>query len=158
MRAVVQRVSRALVRVDGTVHGQVEKGLLVFLGIMRDDNDDDLQWMARKLTTLRLFPDDAGKMNRSVCDVGGGILLVSQFTVCADVGKGTRPSFSRAMEPTRAREVLESARRLLAETVPTETGEFGAHMEVELLNDGPVTLWLDSRRGDSPLSMASEFS
>ncbi len=97
-------------------------------------------------------------MNRSVCDVGGGLLLVSQFTVCADVGKGTRPSFSRAMEPTRAREVLESARRLLAETVTTETGEFGAHMEVELLNDGPVTLWLDSRRGDSPLSMASEFS
>ena len=158
MRAVVQRVSRATVRVSDEVRGRVGHGLLVFLGTMRDDNATDLDWMVRKLVGLRIFSDDAGKMNRSVVDVAGGILLVSQFTVCADVEKGTRPSFSRAMEPTRAREMLEAARVRLAESVPTETGEFGAHMEVELVNDGPVTLWLDSRRGGGPLPMSSEFS
>lgn len=157
MRAVVQRVSRASVRVTGEVRGRVGHGLVVFLGAMRDDTASDLEWMVRKLTSIRVFPDEAGKMNRSVLDAEGSILLVSQFTVCADVGKGTRPSFSRAMEPTRAREVLVTAQKMLSELLPTETGEFGAHMEVELVNDGPVTLWLDSRRGDSPLPMASEF-
>jgi D-tyrosyl-tRNA(Tyr) deacylase len=150
VRAVVQRVQRASVTVSGVARGRIESGLLVLLGTMQDDTDVDLAWMVRKLSTLRVFPDAEGKMNRSVVDVGGAILLVSQFTVCADIAKGTRPSFSRAMVPARAQEMLERARAALAAFAPTETGEFGAHMEVELVNDGPVTLWLDSRRGGDP--------
>lgn len=147
MRAVVQRVSRASVRVGAEEVGAIGRGLLVLVGVAEGDGEADLEWVARKLTALRIFPDEAGKMNLSVADVHGSVLLVSQFTLCADVGKGTRPSFGRAMAPSQAEAMFERLVQRVSETVPVETGRFGAHMEVQLTNDGPVTLWLDSRRG-----------
>jgi D-tyrosyl-tRNA(Tyr) deacylase len=143
----VQRVSGASVRVAGERVGAIDRGILVLVGIAAGDTDSDLEWLGRKLTALRIFPDDHGKMNLSVVDVGGAALLVSQFTLCADVGKGTRPSFGGAMEPGQAEAMFDRLVRQIAESVPVATGRFGAHMEVELTNDGPVTLWLDSRRG-----------
>lgn len=148
MRAVVQRVSRARVEVGGEEVGAIERGVLVLVGVADGDTDADLEWLARKLTALRVFPDAEGKMNRSVADVGGAALLVSQFTLCADVGKGTRPSFGRAMEPALAQAMFDALVRRVGEAVPVATGRFGANMQVELTNDGPVTLWLDSRRGE----------
>lgn len=145
MRAVVQRVSRASVVVDGSTVGAIDTGLLVLLGTLRDDMPEDTSWMVKKLLGLRIFSDADGKMNRSVVDVGGSILLVSQFTVCADVGKGNRPSFMAALAPEEAKVVLEQVRVGLAAAVPVATGSFGAHMEVSLVNDGPVTIWLDSQ-------------
>jgi len=145
MRAVVQRVTRGAVQVEGATVGEVGRGLVVLLGILRDDAPSDTEWMTKKLLGLRIFSDDEGKMNRSVVEVGGAILLISQFTVCADVGKGNRPSFMAAMPPDDARRVLEQVREVLAASVPVATGSFGAHMEVALVNDGPVTIWLDSR-------------
>jgi D-tyrosyl-tRNA(Tyr) deacylase len=145
VRAVVQRVSEARVVVAGEETGRIEHGLLVFLGVMFGDLDEDLEWMTRKIPGLRIFADDEGKMARSVVDVGGSILLVSQFTLSADVGKGTRPSFTRAMAPAEAEPVVERARALLAGSVPVSTGRFGASMQVSLVNDGPVTIWLDSK-------------
>lgn len=147
MRAVVQRVSAASVRVAGEAVGAIEGGLLVLVGVADGDTDADLDWLARKLTGLRIFPDEQGKMNRSVIDVSGSVLLVSQFTLCADVGKGTRPSFGRAMEPARAEAMFDRLVAKVSGSVPVATGRFGAQMEVALTNDGPVTLWLDSRRG-----------
>jgi len=145
MRALIQRVSRAAVRVEGETVGVIDRGLCVLVGTLEGDDATDVAWMSRKLTTLRIFPDEAGKMNLSVVDVGGRILLVSQFTLAADLRKGTRPSFGRAMAPERAEALLETLKVALAETVSVETGRFRAHMEVELVNDGPVTIWLDSR-------------
>lgn len=145
MRAVVQRVTRARVLVGGELVGQIGRGLLVLVGVMGDDQERDRRWLARKLASLRVFEDEAGKMNRSVADVAGSLLLVSQFTLCADTSKGTRPSFAAAMEPTRAAAELEALVGELRQVVPVETGRFGAMMAVELVNDGPVTLWLDSR-------------
>lgn len=144
MRAVVQRVSRAAVRVGGAVVGAIDRGLLVLVGFSRGDGEGDLEWMARKLLELRIFPDEEGRMNRSVTDVGGSLLLVSQFTLCADVGKGTRPSFGRAMEPAAAETLFQALVERVRQEAHVETGRFGAHMEVELLNDGPVTLWLST--------------
>lgn len=148
MRAVVQRVARAKVEVDEASVGSIERGLLVLVGVAEGDTEADLEWLARKLVALRIFPDESGKMNLSVADVSGSVLLVSQFTLCADVGKGTRPSFGKAMAPEQAQAMFERLVAKVAEAVPVATGRFGAHMMVELVNDGPVTLWLDSRRGE----------
>jgi D-tyrosyl-tRNA(Tyr) deacylase len=147
MRSVVQRVARAAVRVEGQVVGEVGQGLLVLLGVAAGDGPDDARWMADKLAQLRIFEDQAGKMNRSVQDVGGAVLLVSQFTLLGDARKGNRPSFVEAAPPDAAAALYEEVAGLLrARSVPVATGVFRAHMEVELVNDGPVTLLLDSRR------------
>ncbi|HET8722823.1 MAG TPA: D-aminoacyl-tRNA deacylase [Anaeromyxobacteraceae bacterium] len=146
MRSVVQRVARAAVRVDRQVVGEVGHGLLVLLGVAAGDGPDDARWTADKLAQLRIFEDDAGKMNRSVQDVGGGVLLVSQFTLLGDARKGNRPSFVAAAPPDQANALYEEVASLLrTRGVPVATGVFRAHMEVELVNDGPVTLLLDSR-------------
>ncbi len=146
MRSVVQRVARASVRVDRQVVGEVGQGLLVLLGVAQGDSDDDARWTADKLAQLRIFEDEAGKMNRSVQDVGGGVLLVSQFTLLGDTRKGNRPSFVGAAPPEAASALYESVAALLrARGLPVAQGVFRAHMEVESVNDGPVTLLLDSR-------------
>ncbi len=146
MRAVVQRVSRASVRVEGNVTGSIEKGLLVFLGIEEADTSEDVKYICDKVANLRIFEDEQGKMNRSVLDEGGSVLLVSQFTLYGDARNGRRPSFSKAARPENALPLYEEAIHLLKETVPVETGEFQAMMEVSLLNDGPVTILLESKR------------
>ena len=147
MRAVVQRVRQASVSVDGRTVGAIGRGLVVLLGVGVGDAERDAEYLADKVLNLRVFPDDAGVMNRSLQDVGGAILAVSQFTLYASTRKGNRPSYSAAAPPAVAqpefdRFVVSLARELGA---PVATGEFGAHMAVELVNDGPVTLWLDSR-------------
>ncbi|MCX7886201.1 MAG: D-aminoacyl-tRNA deacylase [Verrucomicrobiae bacterium] len=145
MKAVVQRVSRAAVRADGQEVGRIGPGLLVLLGFGRHDTAADAEWMIRKLLALRIFPDEAGKMNRSVSDIGGALLVVSQFTLYGVLEKGTRPSFSDAMPPADAeRFYYEFMKRLRAATpLQVEEGRFGAMMEVELVNDGPVTIILE---------------
>jgi D-tyrosyl-tRNA(Tyr) deacylase len=146
MRAVVQRVTRASVVVGTEVVGAIDRGLLVLLGVAPDDSPDDARWLADKIVGLRIFPDDADKMNRSVADVRGGVLVVSQFTLYGDCRKGRRPSFIGAAGPDIAvprYEAFVDAVKALG--VPTATGRFGAMMQVELVNDGPVTLILDTR-------------
>jgi D-tyrosyl-tRNA(Tyr) deacylase len=146
MRSVVQRVARAAVRVESQVVGEVGHGLLVLLGVAVGDSEADARWTADKLAQLRVFEDEAGKMNRSVEDVGGGILLVSQFTLLGDTRKGNRPSFVAAAPPGEANALYETVAALLrARGLPVAQGVFRAHMEVESVNDGPVTLLLDSR-------------
>ncbi len=147
MRAVLQRVSRARVTVDGRTTGEVAAGLLALIGVERGDGPADVSYIAGKIRDVRVFEDDEQKMNCSVADVHGGVLVVSQFTLCGDVRKGRRPSFDAAAPPDAARalyEALVSALRAAGLTV--ETGEFRAMMHVELVNDGPVTILLDSRR------------
>jgi D-tyrosyl-tRNA(Tyr) deacylase len=145
MKALVQRVGRAKVTVDGRVAGEIGAGLLVFAGFRDEDSLDDLSWMSGKIANLRVFPDASGNMNLSLLDVGGSVLVVSQFTLHADAVKGRRPSFARAAEPGLAKRLYDSFVEILSGTgIPTETGEFGAAMQVDLLNDGPVTLMLDS--------------
>jgi D-tyrosyl-tRNA(Tyr) deacylase len=147
MRSVVQRVSRGAVRVDRQVVGEVGRGLVVLLGVADGDSSEDARWTADKLAQLRIFEDEAGKMNRSVQDVGGSVLLVSQFTLLGDARKGNRPSFTGAAAPETANARYEEVAGLLrAHGLTVATGVFRAHMEVELVNDGPVTLLLDSRR------------
>jgi D-tyrosyl-tRNA(Tyr) deacylase len=146
VRAVVQRVSRASVSVDNRVVGQIAAGLLVFVGIAADDGPADLEYIASKVRELRIFPDDAGRMNRSLRETGGGLLAVSQFTLAGDARKGRRPSFDAAAAPDVARPIFERLLVRLRADGPVETGEFQAHMEVALVNDGPVTLLLDSKR------------
>ena len=147
MRAVVQRVSRAEVRVGGESVGSIGHGLCVLLCAMRGDDDSDAQFMARKLSTLRVFSDEAGKLNLSLPEVNGQALLISQFTLAADTTSGTRPSFSAALEPSAGQRLFDETCRLLREAgADVETGQFGAKMEVELVNDGPVTILIDSRR------------
>ncbi|MEX0716331.1 MAG: D-aminoacyl-tRNA deacylase [Planctomycetaceae bacterium] len=145
MRAVIQRVARAAVTVDGETVGAIGRGFLVLLGVARDDTQDDAIWMAAKIAGLRVFPDDAGLMNRALADVGGEMLVVSQFTLLGDCRKGRRPSFIDAAPPEKGDELY---RAFVAEVrgrgVPVETGRFQAHMEVELVNDGPVTLIVES--------------
>ena len=145
MRCVVQRVSRARVVVEGEGVGSIDHGLLALVGAMRGDTQEDVAVVARKLATLRVFPDAAGRMSLSVKDVAGKILLVSQFTLCAELAKGARPSFTAALEPEAAALLLDAMAAALAREVTVERGRFGAHMQVELVNDGPVTLWIDSR-------------
>jgi D-aminoacyl-tRNA deacylase len=148
MRAVVQRVSRASVTVEGRVTGAIERGLLVLLGAGAGDGDKDLAYVVDKVVNLRIFADDAGKMNRSVVDVGGGVLVVSQFTLYGDARQGRRPAFIGALEPVTAKALYEQALQAIraAGVTRVEAGEFGADMAVELVNDGPVTILLDSRK------------
>lgn len=146
MRAVVQRVSRAKVTIEGEVRGEIGRGYMVLLGIEENDRETDLDYICEKLVGLRIFEDDAGKMNLAVTDVGGSILLVSQFTLYGDARKGRRPGFIRAARPEKAIPLYEAAIAKLRESVPVETGEFGADMQVELVNGGPVTILLDSER------------
>jgi D-tyrosyl-tRNA(Tyr) deacylase len=145
MKAVVQRVERASVVVEGKTVGAIDRGLLVLLGVARTDDDRQMEALADKVVNLRIFEDAAGKMNLSLLDVGGKMLVVSQFTLLADCGKGRRPSFFDAMEPVAAAEMVQRfAARVAASGVVVEQGVFGAHMAVELVNDGPVTIVLDS--------------
>ncbi len=145
MRALLQRVARAKVTVDGEVVGGIEGGLLVLAGVRDGDGPPDAAWLAEKIAGLRIFNDDAGRMNRSVAETGGRVLLVSQFTLYGDARKGRRPSFAAAAAPDVAVPLLDGLKRgLEAAGLAVETGRFGAHMRVELLNDGPVTLMLDS--------------
>jgi D-tyrosyl-tRNA(Tyr) deacylase len=147
VRAVVQRVRRAEVRVDGEVVGRIGHGLLALVAAADDDADADVTYTVDKLVGLRIFADDAGNMNRSVVDVGGALLIVSQFTLYGDARKGRRPSFIKAMPPGPAEQLYEKVVAAARATgVPVETGRFRAMMEVELVNDGPVTLLLDSKR------------
>jgi D-tyrosyl-tRNA(Tyr) deacylase len=147
MRAVVQRVARAEVRVGGELVGRIERGLLALVAAGEGDGDEDAAWLADKVVQLRIFPDEAGQMNRSLGDVGGALLAVSQFTLYGDCRKGRRPSFVRALAPGPAEALYEKfVARARAAGVPVETGRFRAEMQVELLNDGPVTLLLDSKR------------
>lgn len=144
MRVLLQRVSRAAVRVGDRVTGRVGRGYLLLVGFTHTDSDESLVWMADKVAGLRVFPDDDDKMNRSIADVGGAVLVVSQFTLYADAVKGRRPSFVDAARPEVAIPHYERFIALLRERgLAVETGEFGAMMEVELVNDGPVTLWLE---------------
>jgi len=147
MRSVVQRVNYASVKVDGEIIGKIEKGLLVLLGVCDEDTEKDMIYMADKITGLRIFEDEDEKMNLSVEDIGGELLVVSQFTLFGDCRKGKRPSFSSAGRPDYANEMYEKFVAYLKEKgFKTETGKFGADMKVELLNDGPVTLMIDSKK------------
>ncbi len=150
MRAVIQRVSSARVTIAGEVSGAIERGLLVLLGVAQGDTEADGQWLAEKIAALRIFEDDAGKMNRSVVDVAGGVLVVSQFTLFASTRKGTRPSFNDAAKPELAIPLYEAFVRQATAALgrPVATGKFGATMEVALVNDGPVTLIVDSKARD----------
>ncbi len=144
MRVLVQRVSRAEVRVGDRVAGRIGIGLALLVGFTHADGDEQLAWMADKVTGLRIFPDADDKMNRSIGEAGGALLVVSQFTLYGDAVKGRRPSFVDAARPEAAQPLFDSfVRQLRTRGVPVETGEFGATMAVELVNDGPVTLWLE---------------
>jgi D-tyrosyl-tRNA(Tyr) deacylase len=147
MRTVIQRVTRASVTVEGTIIGEIQQGLVVLLGVARDDAETDAQYLAAKIPALRIFDDEQGKMNLSLKDVGGGMLVISQFTLYGDVRRGLRPSWIDAAAPDKAEPLyglfITQVRRLVNEVA---TGKFGAEMLVELVNDGPVTLVLDSRK------------
>ena len=146
MRAVLQRVSRASVRVEGELVGAIDGGLVVLLAVEKPDGEAAAEWMARKIAELRMFKDDDGKMNRSVVEAGGAVLLVSQFTLAADCRKGRRPSFERAARPERAVPLISRVRAgLEAAGLRVAEGRFGAMMTVELVNDGPVTIVVDRR-------------
>ncbi len=147
MRAVIQRVMQAKVKVDGELVGQIGNGLLVYVSVGKTDTVKDAELVAEKLVNLRIFADDAGKMNRSVSDVGGSVLLVSNFTLHGDCRKGRRPSFDAAAEPALAEELYEKVGELIAQRgVSVEKGVFGGHMHVSSINDGPVTFLLDSSK------------
>ena len=147
MRAVVQRVSRATVSVEGSIVGAIDSGLLVLLGVAHGDQNSDADYLAEKIVGLRIFEDDEDKMNRSVVDVSGAILAVSQFTLYGDVRRGKRPSFDAAARPERARELYEYfVNRVRSLGVRCETGVFQAMMQVELVNSGPVTILIDSKK------------
>lgn len=144
MRAVVQRVSRARVTIDELAFGAIERGLLVYLGVGRGDGDKESAWMLDKILGLRIFPNENGKMDKSVIDVGGALLVVSQFTLYGDVRRGRRPGFDDAMPPAEAEIAYDAFVRDAKARIRTETGRFGADMMVESLNDGPVTIWLET--------------
>ena len=147
MRAVVQRVSRAAVTTDGVVRGEIARGLLVLLGVARGDSEKDAAYLAGKASGLRIFEDDAGKMSLSLKDIGGQVLVVSQFTLYGDVRRGLRPSFDTAAPPAEAERLYDRFCDLLREAgLEVQTGVFQAMMNVELVNDGPVTILLDSQR------------
>ncbi|MGL4597151.1 MAG: D-aminoacyl-tRNA deacylase [Bacteroidia bacterium] len=147
MRVVIQRVSEASVTIDGLVKSQIAIGLLVFVGIEDADEDEDCSWLVQKITNLRIFPDEQGVMNKSVLECSGAILLISQFTLHAATKKGNRPSYIRAARPEKAIPLYESMIAQLSTALgkPIGTGQFGADMQVRLLNDGPVTITIDSK-------------
>jgi D-tyrosyl-tRNA(Tyr) deacylase len=147
MRAVLQRVRKASCEVDGNITGAIEHGLLILLGIEERDTSAEIQWLAQKIVQMRIFSDDQGLMNRSLMDVGGNILLISQFTLFAQTKKGNRPSFIRAAKPTQAIPLYEEMIQKLEELLgrPVATGVFGADMQISLINDGPVTIIMDTQ-------------
>jgi D-tyrosyl-tRNA(Tyr) deacylase len=147
MRAVVQRVSRASVTVNGQTSGRIQRGLVILLGITHQDRDKDIKWLAEKVVHLRIFEDDKGKMNRSLADIGGEMLIISQFTLFGDCRKGRRPGFSDAAPPEIAEPIyLQFVEEVRGKGIKTATGTFQAEMQVELINDGPVTLILDTEK------------
>lgn len=159
MKAVVQRVGASRVEVDGELVGAIDRGLLVYLGVAAGDETRDLEWLADKVSGLRIFEDDQGKMNRDVAEVGGGVLVISQFTLLGDCRKGRRPSFTGAMPPEPAERLYESFVALLrTKGVPVATGRFRADMKVFSLNDGPITMLIDSREGEARSPGASSSS
>ncbi|MBP7478785.1 MAG: D-tyrosyl-tRNA(Tyr) deacylase [Chitinophagales bacterium] len=147
MRAVIQRVSKASVEINGNIYGQINKGLLILLGIEELDSEVDVEWLSNKIVSLRIFNDDDGKMNLSLKDIQGEILLISQFTLHASIAKGQRPSFIKAAKPPISKPLYEMFARKLEELIqkPIKTGIFGADMKVHLVNDGPVTIIMDSK-------------
>ena len=147
MRVVVQRVSQSNVKVSGEVIGEINEGLMVLVSFVDEDNDTDLGWMTKKIINLRIFNDDEGKMNRSVQDIGGDILLISQFTLHGSTKKGNRPSFIKAAKPDFAKVMYERFIKVLEQSLGKEiqTGEFGGDMKVSLINDGPTTIIIDSK-------------
>ena len=147
MRVVVQRVSQSNVKVSGEVIGEIKKGLMVLVSFVDEDNETDLGWMTKKIINLRIFNDDEGKMNRSVQEVGGDILLISQFTLHGSTKKGNRPSFIKAAKPDFANVMYERFIKVLEQSLGKEiqTGEFGGDMKVSLVNDGPTTIIIDSK-------------
>jgi len=148
MKAVIQRVKSAQVYVDGRLSGKIGNGLLVFVGVGKGDDENDVSYLGSKLPDLRIFEDTSGKFNLSLKELNGEMLIVSQFTLYGDCKKGRRPSFTEAEEPTAAKTLYERLiNRLREQGIPVQTGEFQAKMEVHLVNDGPVTLLLDSRKG-----------
>lgn len=148
MIGLLQRVKAASVRVDGELIARIDHGLLVMVGVTREDTEADAEKLSARLLAYRVFADEAGKMNRSVLDVEGGLILVPQFTLAADTEGGTRASFTSAAEPTRAQTLFEHLVETMTRTLPTtQRGRFGADMQVALVNDGPVTFWLSSQKG-----------
>ena len=147
MRVVIQRVTKASVTINGSVNGAIQKGLLVFVGIEEADNMEDISWLSNKIINLRIFDDDQGVMNLSLKDIGGNILLISQFTLHATTKKGNRPGYSKAARPELAIPLYQAFINQLQKDLEKEiaTGEFGADMKVELLNDGPVTIVIDTK-------------
>ena len=146
MKVVLQRVAHASVTVDEKVIGKIQRGFLLLVGVTHDDAMEDMEYLVRKIVQMRIFEDEEGKLNRSIQDIGGEILSVSQFTLYADTKKGNRPSFSKAAPGDVALKMFEQFNGLLRDTgIPVETGQFGADMKVELLNDGPGTILLDSK-------------
>ncbi len=147
MRVVVQRVSQSNVKVSGEIIGEIKEGLMVLVSFVDEDNDTDLGWMTKKIINLRIFNDDEGKMNRSVQDIGGDILLISQFTLHGSTKKGNRPSFIKAAKPDFAKVMYERFIKVLEQSLGKEiqTGEFGGDMKVSLINDGPTTIIVDSK-------------
>ena len=146
MKAVIQRVIRAAVKVQGKTVGSIDKGLLVYLAVAGGDKAGDAEFIAGKIAELRIFEDDDGKMNRSLCEVGGKVLIISNFTLCGNCRKGRRPSFDSAADPKTAQELYKiTAEKIRAQGLTVAEGIFQAHMHVESINDGPVTLWIDSK-------------
>ncbi len=146
MKTVIQRVTRAAVTIDGHSRRSIDQGVLILLGVGKDDREEDCRWLARKIAQMRIFKDDKGKMNLSLLDIDGQALVISQFTLFANTRKGNRPSFNDSASPEKAVPLYEEFTRQLSSIIkkPVQTGEFGAHMDVELVNDGPVTIELDS--------------
>lgn len=151
MRAVIQRVTEASCAVDGEITGSIQQGLLVLLGVEETDTNTDISWLAQKIVNMRIFSDDEGKMNRSLVDIHGSILLISQFTLFASTRKGNRPGFTRAARPDTAIPLYEEVKAELSRLTgkPTATGIFGADMKISLVNDGPVTIVMDTQDKDN---------
>ena len=151
MRAVIQRVTKASCEVDGRITGAIGQGFLVLVGITESDNEEELEWLAQKITHLRVFSDENGLMNKGIHDVNGGILLISQFTLFAQTKKGNRPSFIRAAKPAHAIPLYEAFIASLSRHLgkPVATGQFGADMQISLVNDGPVTIIMDTQDRDN---------